>query len=275
MWEYLIMKLIWVILLTVISASVLAEDSFPGRKLYPSVPFIELDDLYKQINDVVIIDARSKYEYETLKIKSAVSIPLALSTKRFQKRMMTIRQENPEKKLVFYCNGHKCMKSYKAAKRSISYLGLNNIFAYDAGVFEWAKKYPAESLLLGEVLVSPDKLISKSAFTEHLLPGEAFIKNANSEVTILDIRDRIERDGFYIFSGEENSISLDKREKSKLDKLIASVKKSNKTLFVYDMVGKQVRWFQYYLESKGIKKYYFMKGGADAFFDIPLNKLID
>ncbi|VAW62828.1 hypothetical protein MNBD_GAMMA08-2013, partial [hydrothermal vent metagenome] len=30
-----------------------------------------------------------------------------------------------------------------------------------------------------------------------------------------------------------------------------------------------------YVESKGIKKYYFMKGGAEAFYDIPLKNLMD
>ena len=106
------MKYLLVILLTIISLSALAEESFPGRKLYPKVPFIELEDFYNQIKDVVVIDARSKYEYETLRIKKAVSVPLALTSKRFQKKMMMLRQENPGKKLVFYCNGHTCMKSY-------------------------------------------------------------------------------------------------------------------------------------------------------------------
>ena len=35
---------------------------------------------------------------------------------------------------------------------------------------------------------------------------------------------------------------------------------------VYDEAGNQVRWLQYYLESKGITKYYFMEGGAKNYF---------
>ena len=63
---------------------------------------------------------------------------------------------------------------YKAAQRSISYLGLDNVYAYDAGIFDWAKKYPDESLLLGEILETPDKLISKSIFSKHLLAGNIY-----------------------------------------------------------------------------------------------------
>jgi len=33
---------------------------------------------------------------------------------------------------------------------------------------------------------------------------------------------------------------------------------------VYDKVGKQTRWFQYYLEQQGLKDYYFLAGGAEA-----------
>lgn len=248
---------------------------FPGRAKYPQIPVIELEHLYASRDNVIIIDARSPYEYKTLRIKNALSVPLILSSKNFKNNMLRIRENNPLKKLVFYCNGYSCMKSYKAARRSINYLGLKGVYAYDAGIFDWAKKYPNESLLLGEVLSDPAKLISKDNFKSHLLSAEKFITSATTDIAILDIRDRIERDGFYIFSGEEHSISLHPKERKKLNAFLKKIKQSNKTLYVYDMVGKQVRWFQYYLESKNIKHYKFMKGGADAFFSISLEKLID
>jgi len=255
--------------------SAYANTEFPGREKYPQIPFIELEALYKQKDKVVIIDARSPYEYETLRIRNAELVPLALSTKEFEKEMIRLRTENPSKKLVFYCNGHNCMKSYKAARRSIVYLGQGNVFAFDAGVFDWAEKYPDEALLLGENLGNASKLISKEKFKKHFLPAEKFIKQADKSVAILDIRDRVERDGFYLFSGFENSISLNEKDKEKLEEFFIKLKKTKKPLYVYDTVGKQVRWFQYYIESKGIKDYYFMEGGAEAFFKIPLNNLLD
>ncbi|MFX1517887.1 MAG: sulfurtransferase, partial [Promethearchaeota archaeon] len=42
--------------------------------------------------------------------------------------------------------------------------------------------------------------------------------------------------------------------------------KENKTLLIYDAAGKQVRWLQYYLEDKGLKSYYFMAGGINAYY---------
>ena len=58
-------------------------------------------------------------------------------------------------------------------------------------------------------------------------------------------------------------------------KFMKKVISSNKKLYVYDKVGKQIRWFQYYLESKGVKNYFFMEGGSEAFFKIPLKNLLD
>ncbi|MEK7816390.1 MAG: hypothetical protein AAB294_06180, partial [Pseudomonadota bacterium] len=55
--------------------------------------------------------------------------------------------------------------------------------------------------------------------------------------------------------------------------IIERAKKEKKTLLVYDQVGKQVQWFQYYLESRGLKDYYFMKGGAQAYSDATYGKV--
>ena len=56
---------------------------------------------------------------------------------------------------------------------------------------------------------------------------------------------------------------------------IHKVKNENRPLYIYDAVGKQVRWLQYYLEAEKISNYYFMKGGANAFFDVPIDELMD
>jgi len=268
-------RFITIMMLCLVTTSLWANADFPGRDRYPKVKYIEIDDLYNQRDSVVFIDARSPYEYETLRIKNAKLVPLTLSPSKFEKALRQIVSENPGKKLVFYCNGHTCMKSYKAATRATSYVGLKNAYSFDAGIFDWAKKYPSEARLLGKELDDVSKLKSKAEFKKHLMPAEKFIKTANDSVAILDIRDRIERDGFYVFSGYEESISLNDKDKVKLENFMAKVVKSKKTLYVYDMVGKQVRWFQYYIESKGVKDYYFMEGGAEAFFKVPLNKLLD
>ena len=38
----------------------------------------------------------------------------------------------------------------------------------------------------------------------------------------------------------------------------------NKPLFIFDQVGKQVRWLEYYLVENGYTEYYFLAGGATS-----------
>ena len=56
------------LLLLIQAAPLLAEETFPHRSLFPRVETIELEELYNKRNDVVIIDVRSTYEYDTLHI---------------------------------------------------------------------------------------------------------------------------------------------------------------------------------------------------------------
>jgi rhodanese-related sulfurtransferase len=57
-------------------------------------------------------------------------------------------------------------------------------------------------------------------------------------------------------------------ETVRIDAVINQARREKKVLLVYDAVGRQVEWFQYHLESRGLKDYYFMKGGAQAYVDM-------
>jgi rhodanese-related sulfurtransferase len=164
------------------------------------------------------------------------------------------------------------MKSYKAAHKAKVIAKLDNVYAFDAGIFDWTKAYPDKAVLLGQTPVDTRKLISRAKLQEHTLPAAEFIRQANNNnALILDVRSRHQRDGFYVFSRYEESVSME--DKESLNKFIKQAKAGNKTLFIYDAVGKQVRWLQYYLEQQNAGPYYFMKGGAMAFFEIPENQL--
>jgi len=227
------------------------------------VPYIELEDLRKQQKDVVIVDTRSKFEYDTLKIKGAVNVPVALKT--FDAEVQKLR-EKTGKTLVFYCNGHTCMKSYKAAKRAAK-LGLKDVYAYDAGIFVWAKAYPDQAELLGKSPVDTRHILSKKQFKARLLHPDKFSEFATddpSKVIVLDIRDKYQRAGVGFFPIQERWTSLNKMDK--VYRYIRKAKEKGKTLFIYDEVGKQVRWLQYALEKEGIKNYYFMDKGATGYY---------
>jgi len=43
------------------------KNDFPGRKKYDHVPYISIEQLYNEYDDIVIVDVRSPYEFETLR----------------------------------------------------------------------------------------------------------------------------------------------------------------------------------------------------------------
>lgn len=245
------------------SASTNAAEGFPGREKYPEIPYIELEDLYKKFDDIIVVDARSKLEFQTLRIKGAKNIPVA--SKTFEENVAKVRAES-DMPIVFYCNGHKCMKSYIATKKALEY-NVENVFAYDAGIFDWTKAHPKHAVLLGSSPVNLAHLIPKDKFKSRLLDPDDFSDRATApgrKVTIIDVRDKYQRAGTGFYPGLERWASLDQQKK--LDKYIKKAIKQNRTLLIYDEVGKQVRWLQYALEKAGVKNYYFMKHGARGYY---------
>ena len=264
-------RLIQIALITLLSTSSFlaysADEGFPGREKYPSVKYIELQELNtrKARNEVVIVDARSNYEFETLRIKGAINIPVA--NKSFEEDIKALRKKT-DKSIVFYCNGHRCMKSYIAAKRCME-AEIDDVIAFDAGIFDWTKKYPKQSVLLGNSPVNPSKLIASKRFKSRLLDPDTFsekIIDANNRRIVIDVRDKFQRAGVGFYPGIERWAALDDRKK--LQRYIEKAKRENKTLFIYDEVGKQVRWLQYALEKAGVRNYYFMEKGARAYYDM-------
>jgi rhodanese-related sulfurtransferase len=240
--------------------AVQAADDFPGREVFPDVQIMELHQLYQRLNDVVVVDARTGYEFQTLHIKNALNIPL---NSKFGKRVMALR-EKTSKPIVFYCNGHTCYKSYKAVHKAM-YHKVDKVYAFDAGIFDWTNAHPEHAVLLGETPVKIDRLISKQSFKSRLIEPAEFRSQVKQSI-VLDVRTRSQRAAAGLFPFQEQWVSLEKTKL--LDKYIAQAKRTGKTLLVYDTVGKQVRWFQYYLEKKGLKNYFFMKGGADGYYKL-------
>jgi len=248
--------------------SVNAAEEFEGRAKYPEVQFIELEDLRQKQSDVVIVDVRSSLEYDTLRVKGALNIPLSEST--FDDALLKLR-ESTDKTIVFYCNGRTCHKSYKAARRA-GIINVPDTVAFDAGIFDWVRAYPDEGELLGESPVKPDDLIDGDKFKAHLLEPAEFVARIPENSLVMDVRDPTQRAGVRFF-GVERTVSLN--DGAKIDSLLREAKEAGKTLLIYDQVGKQVRWLQYRLERAGLDQYYFMKGGADAYYEVLAQKFKD
>ncbi len=238
-------------------------NGFPGRAEFPKVPVYEISELRSRFNDVVIVDTRSHYEYDTLRIKGSLNIAVAEDT--FEQGVAELRAKTA-KPIVFYCNGRSCYKSYIAVKRALE-AGIKDTYAFDAGIFEWVNTYPSHGELLGKSPVDLKNLIADSKFKARLLDPDTFSEKASdlgANSMVLDVRDKFQRAGVGFFPGKERWVSLD--DKEKLAKYLRQAKENNKTLFIYDEVGKQVQWLQYALEDLGIKNYYFMNDGAKAYY---------
>jgi len=245
------------------SAAFANDDGFPGRAEYKEIPYIELEDLYSKINNMVVVDVRSKLEFETLRIKTATNIPVA--DDNFEAEIIKLRSTT-DKPIVFYCNGHTCMKSYISVKRAMD-VNVNDVYAFDAGIFDWTKAHPNQAVLLGNSPVNLAHLIPKSTFKKRLISPDDFSDRATinqKKYMIIDVRDKFQRAGVGFYPGIERWASLDQQKK--LDRYIKKALKQNRTLLIYDEVGKQVRWLQYALEKAGAKNYYFMNKGAKGYY---------
>lgn len=246
------------------AGSVMANEGFPGRAEFPEIKIYEKDQLAQDFANVMVVDTRSSLEYETLRIKDSVNVPVA--SKNFAEQVKSLRA-GTDKPIVFYCNGRDCFKSYQAAEIATK-SGVKNVFAYDAGMFEWAQAYPQHAVLLGASPMDPSKIIPKEKLKSRFLDPQKFTETVHAtprnKSLIVDVRDLYQRAGIGFFPGREKWISLD--ERAKLEEYLQKAKAENRTLYIYDEAGKQVRWLQYTLEEHNIKDYYFMDHGAKGFF---------
>lgn len=241
-------------------------EKFPHRAKFKHVPIMEIEQLAAQLDSVTVVDVRSRYEYDTLHIQGAVHVPLSKET--LPAAVRDLRAKSP-KPIVFYCNGTSCKKSYEAADLALK-AGVDKVYAYDAGIDAWSQSHPQQCVLLGRSPVTAADLISMAAFKKRLINTERFEAYVEKGAVVLDIRDLRQRD-VVLFPMRELRAPLD--DARKITAAVDEAKRSKKTLVVYDKVGKQTRWFQYFLEQQGVKDYYFLDGGSEAYHEAKYGKL--
>ena len=250
---------------TVFGAAHASDAVFPHRAKFKHVPVLEAETLRKDLDKVIVIDVRSPYEYATLHIKGALHI--APHKDKLPTEAMALRAKS-DVPMVFYCNGHSCKKSYEAAELAMK-AGVANVYAYDAGLDAWTKQYPGQSVLLGKSPAQSADFISSAEFKKRMISAQDFEARLEKGAVVIDIRDPRQRD-VVLFPMRELRAPLD--DTKKISEAVAEAKKSKKTVLVYDKLGKQVRWFQYYLEQQGVKDYYFLDGGSDGYHEAKYGK---
>jgi len=263
-----LLKLLLIAVALTFTSHVVASgpEKFPHRVKFKHVAIIELDDLQQQLGQSIVVDVRSRYEYNTLHIKGAVHIPL--NKEKLPLAVSELRTKS-SKPIVFYCNGTTCKKSYEAAELAMK-AGVANVLAYDAGIDAWSTRHPEQCVLLGRDKVSAADFISREAFKKRVINTQQFETMVEQGAVILDIRDLRQRD-VALYPMRELRAPLD--DDQKIATAVANAKRQKKSLLVYDKVGKQTRWFQYYLEQQGVKDYYFLDGGAEGYHEAKFGKL--
>lgn len=237
---------------------------FPFRKNYPQVKTIETKELTEQFEKFTIIDVRSPFEFEVMHIKGAQNIPLADAS--FPDKVKAVHQANG-KPMVFYCNGHTCEKAYQAVAKAQQLASITRAFAYDGGIFDWAKTNPKLTELLNKPELDPKALISEEKFKAHLLDPQTFIERAraNPAAPIIDLRDAFQSDGISLFATRDIRTGFDT---TKLRAILNDAKQKGLPVFVYDAAGHQIKNAQYFIEDVGLKEYYLMKDGMVGYYDM-------
>lgn len=242
--------------------SALAEEAFPLRAKYPKVKTISTGDLAARYGAATIVDVRSQMEFDVVHIAKALYIPV--SNTDFIKQLEAKADKSGKAPLVFYCNGIHCAKSYDAAEHAQS-AGFKNVFCYDAGVLEWTKRYPDMATLLGKNPAPITKLISRTDFEKRKLNFADFKTRALAkDAVIIDMRDPAQRVK-EAHLPQSKEVLLPGVRSIPGDRLVALLNKQEfkgKTVLIFDAVGKQVQWLQYYLEDNSYSDYYFLKEGV-------------
>lgn len=213
-------------------------------------------DLYAwgKAGQSVVVDVRSIEEYEVIHVNGSKHIPI--SQKDFLAQLEKARGKSDGKKLAFYCNGVTCAKSYEAC-RAAKDAGFINVFVYDAGIPEWAAEHAEDTTLLGKTPADPSKLITKAQLKDHTVDFAAFKAKAASGAEVIDIRDPMQRKDQLPGVAGVKSIPFER-----MVPLLRKGAFKGKTLLIFDAVGKQIQWLQYYLEDSGQKDYLFLEGGV-------------
>ncbi len=258
-------RLLLVIWLAALTPSMLwaADEEFPLRKEFPEVVPVSIQKLHADLDNTIVVDVRSHFEFETVHINGAKHIPVA--TIQFLAELQA--QVEKDRKVAFYCNGHTCAKSYKATRKAIA-LGYTEALVFDAGIFEWASTYPEQTTFLGKSPADTEKLLaSKKDFAKRSLDFGSFkAKAAEANAMVIDIREPFQRS-----KESDRSVKIDLPELpqrvryiplNNMQKLLEKGIYKDKMILIYDATGKQVKWLQYHLQNEGYTNYFFLKGGA-------------
>jgi rhodanese-related sulfurtransferase len=237
-----------------------AAEQFPLRARYPGVTPISTADFAREIGTSLVVDVRSDFEFSVMHIEGVQHIDY--SDPDFVAKLTAAAGGDKSRNIITYCNGTTCEKSYEAAVAAQSN-GFASVRVYDAGIFEWARMARGRTLLFGKP-IAPEQLISEPKYKARLLDTAAFaLGAARPEALLIDVRNERQREKTAAFARQAEWLPMDQLVNQLATPAFRS-KAQGKTLYIFDNVGKQVRWLQYALQANGYTSYFFLQDGMKA-----------
>ena len=166
-------------LLAVVVALSAALFSTAAETEYRVIATDGLKAIIDEKKDFVLVDTRTPEEFQEAHIKGAISIP----EKMFEEKL-SLLPSGKNSLVVLYCNGVKCGKSQKAAKKAEA-AGYRNLVIYAEGFPVWEEKGFA-------IVAGPEH--AKKIDTAKLKPAEIkqLLDAKSEDVVIVDVRDESE-----------------------------------------------------------------------------------
>lgn len=114
---------------------VVSPDRIPGTTKIDAEDLLEL---VETLPDLKIIDSRLRVDRRQGYIENSISLP----DKETNCATLARHLANKHAPVIFYCNGPKCGRSGKAAKKAVA-CGYKQLYWFRGGFEEWqAKGYP-------------------------------------------------------------------------------------------------------------------------------------
>jgi rhodanese-related sulfurtransferase len=172
-------KHLLLLLLTAVSLLSTALSALAAENEFRTIATAELRSLMDERKDLVLVDTRTAEEFQEARIKGAISIPEKMFVEK-----LSLLPADKNALVVLYCNGVKCGKSKKAAKKAES-AGYRNIVIYAEGFPVWEEKG-------FDIVAGPEH--AKKIETAKLKPVEIkqLLDGKSKDVIIVDVRDESE-----------------------------------------------------------------------------------
>ena len=108
----------------------------------------ELNKMLTENKNLILIDTMPKEAFDKLRIKGAVSSPVAKTEKEFtpaeKQNMLKVAGNDKSKTIVVYCGFTACRRSHMGAKALVEN-GFTSVYRYPGGIIGWKEYgYPTQ-----------------------------------------------------------------------------------------------------------------------------------